>query len=291
MSEMTSHRRNWRHAGTETLVSALANQSLIAAVPVAVVAVIAGIVSYSHIEALALAQHQSLADARMFPFSVDFLIVAGSVVVLAGYWLGWIGVAAGVAATLFANVESGLPFGPLAATVAAWPAVAFSVASFILERWLKRQAEPSEQQSVLQADLGTAKAELAGLRAEMEVARESIEAAEAGRVAAQQEAAESAAKADILTRKLTAIPEPKPTRKPPAKKPATSPRKGAVSPATQVPNDVDAQAEALAILAAEPDIKGAQLGPRVGKSERWGQMLKNKLATTAATSEGQDPEE
>jgi hypothetical protein len=35
-----------------------------------------------------------------------------------------------------------LPDGPLAATVAAWPAVAFTVASFVLERWLKSQAVP-----------------------------------------------------------------------------------------------------------------------------------------------------
>ena len=147
MTEMTTHRRNWRHGGTGTLVSALANQSIAAAVPVAAVAVFAAIQSYSHIEALALAQHQSLADARMLPFSVDFLIVAGSVVVLAGYWLGWLGIAAGVIATLFANIESGLPFGPLSATVAAWPAVAFTIASFILERWLKRQAEPAAEVS------------------------------------------------------------------------------------------------------------------------------------------------
>jgi hypothetical protein len=109
------------------------------AVPVAAVAVIAGVVSFGHIEALALTEHQPLADARLLPLAVDGLIVAGSVILLAGYWLGWLGVVTGVAATLFANIESGLPWGPLAATVAAWPAVAFTVASFILERWLKRQ--------------------------------------------------------------------------------------------------------------------------------------------------------
>jgi len=114
-------------------------QTFAAALPVAAVAVIAGIVSFGHIEALALSVHQPLADARLLPLAVDGLIVAGTVVILAGYWLGWLGVVAGVAATVFANVESGLPWGPLAATVAAWPAVAFTVASFILERWLKRQ--------------------------------------------------------------------------------------------------------------------------------------------------------
>ena len=114
-------------------------QTLAAGAPVAAVAVVAGVVSYSHIEALALAQHQTIAQARLLPLAVDGLIAAGSVILLAGYWLGWLGVVTGVAATLFANIESGLPSGPLAATVAAWPAIAFTVASFVLERWLKRQ--------------------------------------------------------------------------------------------------------------------------------------------------------
>jgi hypothetical protein len=116
--------------------------AILAAVPVAAVAVIAGVVSYSHIEALGLRTGQTLADALLLPLAVDGLIVAGSVILLAGSALGWISVALGVAATLFANVESGLPDGPLAATVAAWPAVAFTVASFVLERWLKSQAVP-----------------------------------------------------------------------------------------------------------------------------------------------------
>jgi hypothetical protein len=67
--------------------------------------------------------------------------VAGSVILLAGSWLGWIGVALGVGGTVYANVMSGLPRGPLAATVAAWPALAFTVASFMLERWLAGHAD------------------------------------------------------------------------------------------------------------------------------------------------------
>lgn len=113
---------------------------LAAAVPVAAVAVIAGVVSYSHIEALGLATGQTLTDARLLPLAVDGLIVAGSVILLAGSWLGWIGVVLGVSGTVYANIMSGLPRGPLAATVAAWPALAFTVASFMLERWLAGQA-------------------------------------------------------------------------------------------------------------------------------------------------------
>ena len=78
--------------------------ALLAAVPVAAVAVIAGVVSYSHICALGLLTGQSPADAHLLPLAVDGLIVAGSVILLAGSWLGWLGVVPGVAATLFANV-------------------------------------------------------------------------------------------------------------------------------------------------------------------------------------------
>ena len=119
--------------------------AILAALPVAAVAVIAGVVSFSHIEALGLATGQTITDARLLPLAVDGLIVAGSVILLAGSRLGWIGVALGVAGTLYANVMSGLPRGPLAATVAAWPALAFTVASFMLERWLKAQVNAAPE--------------------------------------------------------------------------------------------------------------------------------------------------
>ena len=97
----------------------------LASLPVVVVAVFAGIVSYSHIYALAVRTGQSGTAARLLPLSVDLLIVAGSVILLADSGrsrLGWLGVGPGVAATLFANIESGLGHGWLAAMVAAWPA-------------------------------------------------------------------------------------------------------------------------------------------------------------------------
>jgi len=112
---------------------------LLAAFPVALVALVAGTVSYFHIEHLALVEHQPHALAEMFPFAVDGLIAAGSVVVLAGCRLGWLAMVPGIAATLFANVESGIGYGWLAAVVAGWPAIAFSLSSFVLERWLRSQ--------------------------------------------------------------------------------------------------------------------------------------------------------
>jgi hypothetical protein len=113
--------------------------ALLAAAPVAVVAAIAGVQSFSHIEGLALRAHQSITDARLLPFSIDGLIVAGVVVVMAGYRLGWLSAVLGIAATVFCNIMSGLPYGALSAAVSAWPAIAFTVASFVLERWLKAQ--------------------------------------------------------------------------------------------------------------------------------------------------------
>lgn len=109
-----------------------------AAVPVAVVAMVAGTVSYSHLVQLGLRTGQSSADAHLLPLAVDGLIVAGSVILLAGSWLGWLGVVPGVLGTLFGNLESALPHGMLAAVVATWPALAFTISSFMLERWLAR---------------------------------------------------------------------------------------------------------------------------------------------------------
>lgn len=114
------------------------------AVPVAVVAAIAGVVSYGHIEALALHAYQPIAAARLYPFAVDGLIMAGSVLLLSRSLLGWLCVAPGIAATVYANVMSGVGHGPLAATVAAWPAAAFALASFTLERWLRNRVKPAE---------------------------------------------------------------------------------------------------------------------------------------------------
>ena len=108
------------------------------------VAVVAGVVSYTHIYELTLALHQPVMVARLMPFGVDGLIVAGSVVLLqAPGWLGWTAVGPGVAISLFANVESGIRFGILPAVWAGVPAVSFFLATFVLERWLKAQASPA----------------------------------------------------------------------------------------------------------------------------------------------------
>lgn len=103
------------------------------------VATVAGLISYQHIEDLTLALHQTILAARLMPFGVDGLITVGSVVLIQGGKLGWLGVGPGVAISLFANVESGIRYGALAAVWAGIPAVSFALACFIFERWLQSQ--------------------------------------------------------------------------------------------------------------------------------------------------------
>lgn len=127
--------RDWVRAYWSRVVSGLA---------IMAVAGVAGVISYTHIYRLTLALHQTAMVARLMPFGVDGLIVVGSVVLLQAApgqrWLGWVGVGPGVTISLFANVESGIGYGPLAAAWAGVPAVAFFLATFMLERWLKAQA-------------------------------------------------------------------------------------------------------------------------------------------------------
>jgi hypothetical protein len=121
---------------------------IVAGLALTTVAAVTGRVSYIHIHALTLTLHQPEQVARLMPFGVDGLIVVGSVVLLQPPpglgWLGWLGVGPGAAISLFANVESGIAYGWLAAGWAGVPAVAFTLATFMLERWLKAQAVPGD---------------------------------------------------------------------------------------------------------------------------------------------------
>ena len=108
------------------------------------VAVVAGIVSFTHIETLALAHGYTLGTARLLPVSVDGLIVAASLACLTeagarghASRLSRAGLALGILATLAANVAAEAHFGIVGALVNAWPAIAFIVASEILLRMLR----------------------------------------------------------------------------------------------------------------------------------------------------------
>ncbi len=96
------------------------------------VAVVAGWVSYRHAVTVVTAHGETGWVGRMYPATVDGLIVAASMVLLdaarhrdrapaLAVWL----LAAGITATLAANVLAGAGYGPLGAVVSAWPALAF----------------------------------------------------------------------------------------------------------------------------------------------------------------------
>ncbi|MGH8398506.1 MAG: DUF2637 domain-containing protein [Gammaproteobacteria bacterium] len=99
---------------------------------VAVVSLIAAVISYSHIYRVAIDHGQTTLDARLLPFSVDGLIAAASLTLfyasrnrlpspgLARWMLGL-----GVGATIAVNSIYGEHNGPLGIVLSAWPAVAF----------------------------------------------------------------------------------------------------------------------------------------------------------------------
>jgi len=98
---------------------------------VAAVAAVAGWVSYEHALAVVRAHGEGGAVAQVYPVTVDGLIYSASMVLLDAARRGarapglarWL-LAAGIGATLAANVAAGLHFGPVGAVVAAWPALA-----------------------------------------------------------------------------------------------------------------------------------------------------------------------
>lgn len=93
--------------------------------------VVAGWVNYDHALAVVRAHGESGTVAWLYPGTIDGLIYSASMVLLDAARRGappprlarWM-LAAGIGATLAANVASGLGFGSVGALVAAWPALA-----------------------------------------------------------------------------------------------------------------------------------------------------------------------
>jgi hypothetical protein len=103
---------------------------------VLLVAGIAAVVSYIHIERLARAYGQEPVAAYLLPLSIDGVVATSSLVMLraaragaSAPWLARVGLAFSVAATLAANVASGLPYGWRGAVLAGWPAIGFVVSA------------------------------------------------------------------------------------------------------------------------------------------------------------------
>jgi Protein of unknown function (DUF2637) len=119
------------------------------------VAGVAAIISYQHAYELVSSHGEAGVTARLLPFTVDGLIWAASMVVLDASrrnhrvprLAAW-SLAAGIVATVGANLAHGLGHGPIGAVVSAWPALAL-VASFELLMLLIRtqrqdDAEPAD---------------------------------------------------------------------------------------------------------------------------------------------------
>jgi Protein of unknown function (DUF2637) len=251
----------------------------------AVVALGAAFVSYRHIEHLALAEGQPFVAALIYPVIVDGLIATGSALVFDGLQAGWACVVPGIAATLFANVESGIGHGPLGAALASWPAVAFSLATFVLERSalakLKADAAVSKENAALRAALATAEtaaqdaadaaqrdaAQAETLRAvskENAALRAALATAETAAQDAADAAQRDAAQAETLRRKLAALDT--------AHAAQSTRTQTAKTAAVKAPEDDLARPRALRIWQKNPDITGKELAGLVGMSERWGQL-------------------
>lgn len=121
----------------------------LAALAVLVVAVVAAVVSFGHIEGVALAYGQTLLAARLLPVSVDGTIVAASMVLLDAARrgvpapaLGRVMLGLGVTATLGANAVSGEGHGLIGVAVAMLPAVFFIGSVEVLLGMIRVQAVP-----------------------------------------------------------------------------------------------------------------------------------------------------
>ncbi len=98
---------------------------------VLLVAVIAAVVSFVHIEHLAVTHGQIMLAALLLPVSIDGTVAAASLVMLraarAGLgtpWLARVMLGLSVVATLAANIAYGAHYGLTGATLSGWPAIA-----------------------------------------------------------------------------------------------------------------------------------------------------------------------
>ncbi|MCM3920814.1 DUF2637 domain-containing protein [Frankia sp. AiPs1] len=118
-------------------------------VAVATVAVVAAFVSYRHMRGVAIAHGEDAMTAAVLPFSVDGLIVAASMAMLADRragrnrsWLSYVLLALGACASLLANVLHAEPTFT-ARIIAGWPPLAL-LGSYEL---LMRQIHPAGRRS------------------------------------------------------------------------------------------------------------------------------------------------
>lgn len=238
------------------------------------VAAIAAIVSYSHIYALGRAHGGTGTAARLLPLSVDMLILVGELMLLheadtkgRRFILGWVLVWSGILATLAANVTYGAQFGLEGAVIWGWPAYSFVLAAAGMVSVVKRTAlmpvETGTEVAIPQAHVPDPVSPPA--MPELPAPESAVSADTEGDTASRDTASPA-------FRRKTGTTARQPTRRKPARAASVS----------AIPNDVDTQAEALRILADNPDIDGSELGRQLGKTPGYGRTLKRKLAGSMA---------
>jgi Protein of unknown function (DUF2637) len=118
------------------------------------VAGVAAIISYQHAYELVSSHGEAGVTARLLPFTVDGLIWAASMVVLDASrrnhrvprLAAW-SLAAGIVATVGANLAHGLGHGPIGAVVSAWPALALVGSFELLMLLIRTQHQGNDERS------------------------------------------------------------------------------------------------------------------------------------------------
>lgn len=123
------------------------------AAAVLLVAAIAAVVSFVHIQNLAVTHGQTELSALLLPVSIDGTVAATSLTMIRSArsglgtpWLARFGLVLSVLATLACNVGYGLAFGAVGALISGWPAVAFILCAELAIGMLRR-SQPANLKS------------------------------------------------------------------------------------------------------------------------------------------------
>jgi hypothetical protein len=126
----------------------------VTALSVATVAAVAAVISYRHAYELVSTHGETGVTARLVPFTVDGLILAASMLTLdanrrrqpvpsLARWC----LAAGIVATIGANLAHGVGHGPIGALVSAWPALALAGSFELLMTLIRTGHREAEEQA------------------------------------------------------------------------------------------------------------------------------------------------
>lgn len=128
---------------------------------VALLAAVAGWVSYTHALDVVRAYGQQGYVAYAYPATTDGMIYVSSMVLLdaawrgiRSHWLAWVTLVLGILITGAVNAWSGLAYGPIGALISAWPAAALVLGYellMLLIRNAQKRPETPETQVLLSA--------------------------------------------------------------------------------------------------------------------------------------------